>query len=149
VIYAQLSDLNDQSFASINTAYPVNLSTTDEINGLSVSVSNVTISTAGVYTIMAQPQVTASAGQSGDFHMWLEKHNTTKWVNVSNSNVELSLASQEEDVIPLIVAIKLNANEKVRVMASVSNTGITLDAQTPAGEPVIPSIIFTMYRIGS
>jgi len=148
-IYAQLSDLNDQSFASANVKQPINLTTTDEINGLSVSQYNVTISTAGVYSIFAQPQVTAGPGDAGFFHMWLEKHDTSNWVNVSNSNVELSLASSDEDVIPLIVTLKLNANEKIRVMGSVSDIGISLDAKAPSTEPVIPSIIFTMYRIGS
>ncbi len=148
-IYAQLSDLNDQTFASADVGQAINLTTTDEINGLSVSESNVTISIAGVYSIFAQPQVTAGAGDAGNFHMWLEKYNTTQWLNVSNSNVELTLDSLDEDVIPLIVVIKLNANEKIRVMGSVSDTGIKLDTQDPATEPTIPSIIFTMYRVGN
>jgi len=147
-IYAELSDLVDQNFAAINTKQPINLTTIDESYGLDISVYNITILVGGVYDIAAQPQVTAGAGQSGTFHMWLEKHNTTNWVNVSNSNVELTLSSQEEDVIPLISTLRLEANEKIRVMGSVSNTGIKLDAKTPSGEPIIPSIIFRIFKLG-
>ena len=151
-IFIQLSDLTNQVFAATNTPQTINLTTEDESYGLVHSTttnnSQITIVTSGVYAILAQPQVTAGAGDAGDFHMWLEKFNTTQWVNVSNSNVELDLASNDEDVILLAVVMSLKANEKIRVMGSVSDTGITLETISPAGEPVIPSIIFSMFITG-
>ena len=151
-IYAQLSDSTDQTFAFANTEQPINFSVNDEIYGighstaLNLSVINITLT--GIYTIIAQPQVATGAGGAGKFHMWLEKHDTIDWGDVPNSNVELVLANNEENVIPLIATIRLKENERIRVMASVSDTAIILDTQSPAGEPVIPSIIFTMYRLG-
>lgn len=152
-IYIQLSDSSDQTFAATGTGYAITFDTNDEINGIIHSTvsetANITIVTDGVYSIFAQPQVHADPGASGYFHMWLRKDTGGGFADIDNTNVELTLASNGEDVIPLIVSIRLDAGDVIRVNASVAHTGIELDAQTPAGEPVIPSIIFTMYRIGS
>ncbi len=147
-IYAQLSDSKDQTFPIINIKQPINLTTTDEYYGIAISVYNITIQTSGIYDIAAQPQVATGAGGAGKFHMWLEKYTGGVWINVSNSNVELVLASNEENVIPLIATLKLLKDEKIRVMGSVSDIQIKLDAQTPTGEPTIPSIIFRIIKLG-
>ena len=152
-IYIRASDLVDQEYSIANSPQIINLTTVDESNGISTATekgTNIIISVNGVYSIIAQPQVTAGAG-AGVFHMWLQRKTELNkaFVDVPNSNIELSLASLEEDVIPLIATLKLNVNDKVRLVSSVSDTRIKLDAQTPSGEPAIPSIIFTMYRIGS
>jgi len=152
-IYACLSDSTDQTFAETETGYNITFNTNDEIDGITHSTvsepQNITIVTSGIYTIIAQPQVHADPGASGYFHMWLRRNTGSGFADVANTNVELILASNEEDVIPLIVTIALDAGDVIRVNASVSHTGIELDAQTPANEPAIPSIIFSMYRIGS
>ena len=151
-IYAQLSDSTDQTFPATGTAQSITFDTNDEIAGITHSVSvsseNITIVTSGVYSIVAQPQVTAGAGDSGYFHMWLQKNTGGGFADIANSNVELILASNDEDVIPLIIITNLNAGDVIRVRASVGDTGIKLDAQTPGSEPAIPSIIFSMYYIG-
>lgn len=150
-VYAQLSSSSDQTFAATGTGYNITFNTNDEINGITHSTSsepqNITIVTSGVYSIMAQPQVHADAGASGAFHMWLRRDTGSGFADVPNSNVELITVSNGEDVIPLIVIISLDAGDVIRVNASVAHTGIELDAQTPAGEPAIPSIIFSMYKI--
>jgi hypothetical protein len=152
-IYAQLSDSTDQTFAATGTGQAITFNTNDEINGITHSTvsetENITIITAGVYSIIAQPQVTAGAGDAGYFHMWLRKNTGSGFVDIPNSNVELTLGSLDEDVIPLIVTISLDVGDVIRVNASVGNTGIKLDAQTPANEPAIPSIIFSIYRVGT
>lgn len=150
-IYAQLSDSTDQTFAVAGVGYAVTFNTNDEINGITHSTvsetANITIVTAGVYSIVAQPQVMAGAGDAGYFHMWLRRDTGSGFVDVTNSNVELTLDSLDEDVIPLIVTISLDVGDIIRVNVSVGDNGIELDAQTPANEPAIPSIIFSMYRI--
>ena len=150
-IYAQLSDSTDQTFASEDTAYSITFDTNDEISGITHSEGseNITIVTSGVYSIIAQPQVATGAGGAGYFHMWLEKDPDGEgFDDVANSNIELTLASQEENVIPLIVVIDLTAGDIIRLQASVGDTAIKLDAQTPPNEPAIPSIIFSMYCVG-
>ncbi len=152
-IYCESSDLNDQTFAVAGVRYRINITNVDEGNGITMSTgnngTNITIETSGVYHLVAQPQVKAGAGSAGDFHMWIEKDSGSGFVDVSDSNIELKLSSLEEDVIVLATTSKLNQGDVLRLVASVSNDGILLHAQSPAGEPVIPSIIFTMYRVGS
>lgn len=151
-IYIQASDLNDQSYETANVHQIINITNIDESNGISLATgngTNVTVSVAGVYNIVAQPQVAAEAGGAGVFHMWLQKDTGSGFANVANSNVELMLASLDEDVILLSTTLRLNANDKIRLVSSVSDTKIKLDDIITAGEPTIPSIIFTMYRLGS
>lgn len=151
-IYAELSDSTDQEFAVVGEPNLITFDTNDEIAGIIHSTSsnpeNITIVTTGVYTIFAQPQVAAGSGGAGTFHMWLQKNTGGGFVDIANTNIELSLASGEEDVIPLATTFMLSAGDIIRLSASVSDIKIKLDAQTPANEPVIPSIIFTMFMIG-
>lgn len=150
-IFIQLSDSTDQTFAATGTGYSITFDTNDGLNGITHSTTsnteNIIIIFSGVYSIIAQPQITAGPGDSGYFHMWIQKDTGSGFADVANSNVELTLDSVDEDVIPLIVTLSLNAGDVIRINASVGDTGIKLDAQTPANEPAIPSIIFSMFRI--
>lgn len=145
-VYAELSDNTDQTFAIAGNDYAVNFSTNDEIDNI-VHVEgefNITIAYDGVYQFIAQPQVMAGAGDAGDFHMWYQKDTGGGFADIANSNVELTLDSLDEDVIPLSAVMRLDAGDVIRIMVSVSDTGIELDAQTPVGEPAIPSIILSV-----
>lgn len=150
-IYAQLSDSTDQTFGATGTAQSITLNTNDEIAGIThsttVNPENVTIETNGTYVIIAQPQVTAGAGAAGYFHLWLQVDTGGGFADVSDSNIELILASNDQDVIPLIAVLSLNKDDIVRLRGSVGDTGIKLDAQTPAGEPAIPAIIYSIFKI--
>lgn len=150
-IYAQFSDSTDQTFGATGTAQSITLNTNNEIAGIThsttVNPENVTIETNGIYVIIAQPQVTAGVGASGYFHMWLQVDTGGGFADITNSNIELILASNDEDVIPLIAVISLDKDDIVRLRSSVGDTGIKLDAQTPAGEPAIPAIIYSIYKI--
>ena len=81
--------------------------------------------------------------------MWLQKDTGGGFADIANTNVELTLASNDEDVVPLIVTTRLDAGDVIRIRASVGDTGIELDAQTPASEPAIPSVILSMDYIGT
>ena len=152
-IYVELSDSTDQEFAVAGEPNLIVFDTNDEIAGITHSTSsnpeNITIITTGVYTIFAQPQIATGAGGAGKFHMWLQKNTGGGFVDIANTNIELSLASQEENVIPLATTFLLSAGDVIRLSASVSDIRIKLHAQTPVDEPAIPSIIFTMFMIGT
>jgi hypothetical protein len=147
--YANISNTADQTFASTGTGYAILFNSNDNLVGITHSTStdteNITIVTSGVYSINAQPQVTA--GAAGDFHMWLQVDTGGGFADVTNSNVKLALAINNEGVIPLTLTLPLDAGDTVRLMGSVSNTGVILDATTPGGEPVIPAIICTIFKI--
>ena len=105
-----------------------------------------TITQGGVYTLIAQPQVATGPGDSGKFRMWIQLDTGAGFTDVLNSNVELVLGSSDEDVIPLVETMALSQDDVVRLRAIVDDDGIFLDAQTPAGEPAVPSIIFAAFN---
>ena len=148
-VYADLSNTVDQTFAGTGTGYPLLFNSNDNLEGIthstSVDTENITIITSGVYVIVAQPQVTA--GAAGDFHMWLQIDTGGGFADVANSNVKLTLANNTEEVVPLILILPLNAGDKFRLMGSVTNVAIILDAEAPAGEPVIPAIILSLHKM--
>lgn len=78
--------------------------------------------------------------------MWLRVNN----IDVSNSNVRNSI-KQADDTKVLIntSGILLNAEDYVLVMQSVDTVGVGagMIATSPVGEPVIPSIIFTIFEL--
>lgn len=109
---------------------------------------NVMVEKTGEYLIVAAPQVgRVGTGLSGtvDFKCWLRVNGT----DVGNSNVFMTLKPWTKDVIISQGIVSLNANDVVTVMMSASENdkGLAIEAIQPTGEPLVPSIIFTMYMI--
>ena len=152
-VYAELSDSTDQTFGSTGTAQSITFNTNDELvdvtHSTSVNPENITIDSTGVYYLIAQPQIHAGAGGAGYFHMWLQKNTGGGFADIVSSNIEITLASNDEKVGVLAETLPLDAGDIIRLRASVGDTKIELDAQTPGGEPAIPSIIFTMFMVGT
>ena len=138
-IYAELSDSGDQTFAVAGEPNLITFDTNDEIAGITHSTPdpNITIVTTGVYTIFAQPQVATGAGGAGKFHMWLQRDTGGGFADIANTNIELSLASQEENVIPLATTFLLDAGDIIRLRERLSDIRIKFHAQTPEGETEI------------
>lgn len=108
----------------------------------------VIVEKSGEYLIVAAPQVgRVGTDLSGlvDFKCWLRVNG----VDVSNSNVLLVLKPWTKDVIISQGIVSLQAGDIVTVMASASKNdkGVAIEAIQPSGEPLVPSIIFTMYKI--
>lgn len=148
--YAQLSDSTNQ--IPLNTSgVQVTMNTNDGINGLTHSISsntgNVTIIESGVYFIM----VVGQGGRTGvngrlNHHIWLRK-NTTDIPNTNASAVTNNTIDTTR--ITSNCSIRLISGDIIKVYQSVddSTKSAGLIKIAPAGEPIIPSIIFTMYKI--
>ncbi len=156
-IFAQLSSSVDQ-LPSNTSSVPITFNTQDGINGITHSTSTdpseITIDVAGVYFISPQPQVGKDMGATAqDFDMYLQVDRGSGFVNEPNSNVKLTVKDQDiTDVIVSVFNIKLDAGDKIRVMQKVSDDGISMGLKATAATaevPATPSIIFTMYRVGS
>lgn len=147
--YAQLSDNTNQN--PVNTSpHQLVFSTNDEIQGISHTggSGDVTVNEPGVYWIMAAPQFGKNAGTVGvTCDVWLRKNVT----DVPNSNARgfLQTSSSSADVIVSQASLRLVAGDVIKVYISVSTTTDTpgVKAITPAGEPAIPSVIFTINKI--
>lgn len=120
---------------------------TDAASGVAMEANRMTISEAGAYLIVAAPQVgREGGGPYGCFDLWLRVNGT----DVDNSNVQLCQdeGSMAKDVIISQGIVPLEAGDAVEVMMSANNpeANMCIEAIQPEGEPLVPSIIFSMIR---
>lgn len=148
--YAQLSSTVNQQPGTTSPVI-VTFNQNDQIYGISHSVisntGSITVTKKGVYVILAGAQVGKESGAATILaDMWIRVNN----VDVTNSNVRNSI-KQADDTKVLIntSGIPLNSGDYVHIMQSVDITGAGAGilATSPVGEPVIPSIILTMYEM--
>ena len=109
---------------------------------------SITIKNSGAYFIVAAPQVgRAGKGSFGCFDLWLRVNDE----DVDNSNVQLcnDKGSKAKDVIVSQSILFLKADDVLTLMMSTDNTVsyLAIEAIKPAGEPLVPSIIFSMFMI--
>jgi hypothetical protein len=80
--YGAFSSYVDQTAASTTVAYPMAFETTDEANGISMTIgtggtkSRITFSAAGTYNIQFSAQFTNSDNSDHDVQIWLRKNET-------------------------------------------------------------------------
>lgn len=148
--YAQLSSIVNQQPGTTSPVV-VTFDQNDQIQGLTHSTvtntGSITVNKTGVYAIFAGAQIGKESGASTVVSdMWLRVNN----VDVANSNVRNSI-KQADDTKVLIntSGILLNNGDYVNIMQSVDtlSVGAGMIATVPVGEPVIPSIILTMYEL--
>ncbi len=120
---------------------------TDAASGLAMMENKITTAEAGPYLIVAAPQVgRAGGGPMGCFDLWLRVNGA----DVANSNVQLCQdeGSMAKDVIVSQGIVPFEAGDVVEVMMSASNpeANMCIEAIQPDGEPLVPSIIFSMLK---
>lgn len=138
--YAQLSSPDDQSDDGL-----VSLTTVDGISRISHDGDGtVVIEESGTYMIIAAPQMTRiSQGQQEACGNFWVRHNSS---DVGNSNVRLCLGGGDTtDVVVTQGALKLEEGDTIQLRMALD--GAVIDAITTAGQPLIPSVIFTIYRL--
>ena len=119
-----------------------------EIFSFSPTSGTITVPTSGVYFIMAAGQVGEASNANVNVDMWFRKNS----VDIANSNVRNFLTETlDTKVVISQAAIRLAAGDTIKVYISISLTGAGagLRVTNPTGEPRIPSIIFTMYKISN
>ena len=156
VAYAQLSSAKTQRS---NTHKPVKIQfeLRDAINGVDfdprINNTSIGIIHEGAYFVMAAPQV-------GRLHADSTKPACANFfisINdkpLENSNVTLCLPKEDsttKDVIVTQGIIPLHEGDKVSVMMSTIDfeDGMGAEALNPEDEPTIPSIIFSLFRLGN
>ena len=119
----------------------------DAANGVTLSNDKITVGEAGPYLIVAAPQVgREGTGPYGCFDLWLRINGA----DVANSNVQLCQdeGSRAKDVIISQGIVPMEAGDALEVMMSASNpqAAMCIEAIQPSGEPLVPSIIFSMIK---
>ena len=119
----------------------------DAANGITLANNKITVGEAGPYLVVAAPQVgREGAGPYGCFDLWLRVNGA----DVANSNVQLCQdeGSRAKDVIISQGIVPMEAGDGLEVVMSANNpeAAICIEAIQPSGEPLVPSIIFSMIK---
>jgi hypothetical protein len=156
VAYAQLSSAKTQRY---KTSAPVKIrfELRDAINGIDfdprIEDSSITIIHDGAYFVMAAPQVGrlhADSTKTACANFFISINDKP----LENSNVTLCLPRDDattKDVIITQGIIPLKKGDKVSVMMSTIDHEDGMGAETlkPEDEPTVPSIIFSIFRLGN
>ena len=149
ITYAQICSTEDQR-PSETSPVLITLNQNDEISGIEHSAENpgdIRIKEAGVYVVIAAPQVGRTSGTEERYvDIWLRKNGK----DIPNSNVRNVVGtSGDKDVIVNQTMMSFDSGDVINVMMSVetANEGLGIETIHPEGEPTIPSIIFSMHKI--
>lgn len=149
--FAQLSSTVSQANGVIGKGVALKYNSIDAIQGITFTSggSVVTIPTAGTYFVIAAPQVgfrpaavapcKTATNYTADY--WAVVNN----VGVANSGVRMVGLKAHKDVIVTQGIFVFNAGDKVQIFGS--GVCSQSEAIVVKGEPLIPSIIFTIYKI--
>ena len=148
--WIQASGSQTQTLKAASTPERVIIDNIDEASGIDNQNSGeFKVADGGAYFVMAAPQVGRKAqGPLANFRCWIEVNGS----NVANSDVLLDLGSGEiKDVIVCQGIVSLSAGDVVTVMAetNTADAGVAMEAIQPTPqEPLVPSIIFSMFKVG-
>jgi len=149
ITYAQISSNEDQR-PSVTSPVLVTMNQNDAISGIEHSAEkpgDILIKEAGVYVIIAAPQVGRTSGTEKRYvDIWIRKNGN----DIPNSNVRIVVGnSGDKDVIVNQTMMPFDSGDILNVMMSVetADEGLGIETIHPEGEPTIPSIIFSMHKI--
>lgn len=146
--YNQIVSNNDQTAASVATAYAVTYDTTDFPDGISVvSSSRITFAQPGIYIVSYSIQLKNTNNDLETVDIWLRQNGT----DIANSNTRFAIPARKSTgdpsylvaVTPIMVDITA-ANQYVQIMWRVSNTAVTIEqlpavTASPGVTPAIPA----------
>jgi hypothetical protein len=150
-IYAQLSSPDTQDPKDTSPLL-VAMTSNDALGGIDhndkAKTTDVTVKTAGVYFVIAAIQVGKDqAGDPGDYlDIWIKQNGK----DVDNSGCRQVIHDPKYTTVLVcqgIAECKAGDLFNVAISASAAGHGIGIKAIKPKGEPVIPSIIFSMFKI--
>ena len=120
----------------------VTMDSTDGSSGLTQDKGVITISEDGTYFAIAAAQVGGSA--KGLVRLWMRVNDK----DVDNSNTEQSIGDPSFTAVLVCQGLmELKKGDKVVAVYSGSAKGLGLVVKKPGGEPVVPSIIVSVYKI--
>jgi hypothetical protein len=148
-IYAQLSSSMSQKATQNGTL--VTMDSNDALSGLDHDDkgkgTEITIKTEGVYFMVAAIQVGKEKGEADDYiDVWMKQNGK----DVDNSGCRQIIKDPKFTTVLVCQGIaECKAGDKFNVVISSNSPddGVGIVKIAPAGEPAIPSIIFSIYKI--
>ena len=144
VPYAQLSSSQNQLGGT--TPKVVTLNQNDAVKGISNSNGVITFNEAGAYFVIAAAQVGSVNGKGkGSLRLWMRMNGQ----DVPNSNTEQTIVPGFTAVLVCQGVGEVKAGDRLELVYSVSAAAeqLGLIASKPAGEPLVPSMIFTAFKV--
>jgi hypothetical protein len=141
--YLQASS-TDEQFATDTKPKALTMNSTDASKGLTNQNGVVTAPEDGTYFVVAAGQIGSKPGVKGTVRLWLRVNGK----DVDNSNCEQSILDPAFTTVLVSQGVaELKKGDKVEAVFSGTVPGVGLIVRKPAGEPVVPSIIFSAYKI--
>ena len=136
----------DQTFAAINTAYPIVFNQTYLTNAVSlVDSSKITVAVGGVYNIQYSGQLLTSSGSAKTFYLWIRRNGTDIGYSTRGHTVDSNNTLND---VEWNFNIDLDVGDYVEIIAAKTEAGIQLEAQTAsAPHPGIPSSVLSVNFI--
>lgn len=135
----------EQTFAVINTAYPVVFNST-YLNNLvwlqSGSTSRVEVSVSGIYNFQYTGQVISENSSAKDISVWIRKNGTDIGYSTRTRTVE---TNDHYSPISWSFNINLETGDYLEIMAAVTDLNLHLHSEVAASPlPGIPSSVLTV-----
>lgn len=135
----------EQTFAVINTAYPVVFNSTylNNLVGLqSGSTSRVEVSVSGIYNFQYTGQLISANSSAKDISVWIRKNGTDIGYSTRTRTVE---TNDHYSPISWSFNINLETGDYLEIMAAVTDLDLHLHAEVAASPlPGIPSSVLTV-----
>ena len=120
----------------------VTMNSTDGAKNIKMEKGVIRVNENGSFFLMAAAQVGAKT--KGVVRMWMRVNGK----DVDNSNTEQFIADANSTTVLVCQGVaELKRGDRIEVVYSGSEPGAGLVVKKPAGEPVVPSIIFSGWRI--
>lgn len=140
--YAQLSSTDTQPAKSTPTL--ITLNSVDAAKKVDNDKGTITIKEDGVYFVMAAGQAGSMKNvDDGSVKLWMRVNGK----DVGNSNTEQTIADGATAVLVCQGIAELKAGDKIQLMQSATAAGGGMIASSPTGEPVVPSMIFSLFKV--
>jgi hypothetical protein len=140
--YIQASSEEDQ-IAKDTKPNHVTMNSTDAAKGLKNDKGIVTLNETGTYFTIVGVQV-GSRGGTGLVRLWFQ----TNGKDADNSNCEQLVPTADFTTVMISQGVgEYKKGDKINAMYSGSAPGIGLVYKKPAGEPAVPSVIFSAWKI--
>lgn len=139
--FLQASSTEEQ-LATNTKPKAVTMNTTDAADGITNKNGVATVDADGAYFIMAAAQVGGKA--KGSVRLWIRVNGK----DVDNSNTEQTISAPSFTAVLVSQGVAmLKKGDKIEMVYSGSAPGLGLIVKKPAGEPVVPSIIFSAFKV--
>ena len=139
--YLQASSTDEQLAVDAKPKV-VTMNSTDASKNIKQDKGVITVNECGAFFLIAAAQVGGKG--KGLVRMWMRVNGK----DVDNSNTEQIITDPSFTAVLVCQGVaELKRGDKVTVVFSGSEPGVGLVVKKPAGEPVVPSVIFSGWRI--